>query len=127
MKFKVKPEKSNFVLMTSMFIMSLIVCILFLVLHEYIYSLIYFILILVISHIYYFTYYYLKDNGLIIRLGFIRIKFNYKNILDVNEISEKVRIKLKNITLNIYPNNREIFISKLKSYLTNESSYNIIK
>ena len=122
MKFKVKYEKSNFVLMTSIILLSIITCILWFILKEYIYFSVYFILTLLISYIYYFTYYYIKKDGLIFRLGFIKIKLKYNNIKKVENLKDKVKIYFNKININIYPKNKDIFVAELNSKLTNKNS-----
>ena len=127
MKFKFKPNKSNLFLMSSTILLLIFVCLLWLVLREYIYFAVYGVLTLIISYTYYFTSYYIKDRYLETRLGFIFIRIKYRNIKKVELVNDKVRIHLKNVKFNICPNNKDIFVVKLNSKLTNKNSHNIMK
>ena len=113
MQYKIKHEKSNIVFMTSVMIMCLLTCVIWFVLREYSYFIIYLIATLLVFHIYYFTYYYIKENYLLIKLGFIKIKFKYKNINNIENKKEGIKLKFNNLSMNIYPSNKDIFYAEL--------------
>lgn len=115
MKFKVKHEKSNLIFMSSVIILCLVTCIFWLMLREYIYFIIYFLLTLIISHIYYFTNYYIKDNYLKIKLGFIKIKIQYEKMIKIENLEKSINLKFKNFDMKIYPNNKDIFYVELNN------------
>lgn len=115
MKFKVKPEKSNMAFMTSTFFLLIITCILWIILKEYIYFVVYFILTILLAYIYYFTSYTIKDKYLVIKLGFIVLKINYNKITNVELIKNKVKVNLKKFSLDLYPDNKDIFVAKVNS------------
>ena len=115
MKYKIKHEKGNLVFMTSVIIMCLITCGLWLMLKEYTYFSIYLIITLLIAIFYYFTYYYLKDNYLIIKVGFINVKIKYKKIKKIDNLQNSIRLTYGKISMNIYPNNKDIFFAELSS------------
>ena len=79
MKFKIKHEKANLVFMTSVLILCLFTCIIWLMIREYSYFIIYLLLTLLIAIFYYNTYFYIKNDGLIIKLGFIKVKIEGKH------------------------------------------------
>jgi len=126
MKFKFNPEKSNKLLMSSIIFLSFVTCLFWIILREYIYFIVYFSLTLFIAITYFCTRYYIKDNYLIIKLGFISIKISYLRINNVENLNDKVKLNLIKYSLNIYPQNKDIFVAKLNSKLTNKNSYNII-
>lgn len=126
MKFKVKPEKSNLVLMSSILLFLLVTCILWLILREYVYFTIYLVLTLLIFYVYFFTFYFIKEEYFVTKLGFLKIKIKYENIRSVENLKEGVKLNLKKFSMNIYPHNKDIFVAKLNSKLTNKNSYNII-
>lgn len=120
MKFKVKPEKSNLLLMSTLLLLCLTTCFMWLVIREYICFGIYFALTLIIAHMYYFTSYILKEDILIIKLGFIKIKINYNKISNIEVIKDRVKLNFKKLNINIYPNNKEIFVAKINSKLNSK-------
>ena len=109
MKYKIKHEKSNKAFMSSVFILSLVTCLFWIVLREYIYCIIFLILTLLLGYIYYCTYYYLKDDKLVIKLGFINFSVKYTELKKIENLNNSIKIYFKNISLNIYPNNKDIF------------------
>lgn len=115
MRCKIKHEKSNLVFMSSVILLSLITCVFWFVLNEYVYFLIYLIVTLLLAYIYYFTFYYLKENSLVIILGFIKIKIKYSSILKVENLKNGIKLNFKNISMNIYPNNKDIFFAELSN------------
>jgi len=127
MKFSVKYEKSNIMLMTSIFILLLITSLLFLVFKEYLYFIIYLIITLLISYVYFGTSYFVKEKYFVTKLGFIKIKIKYSNISNVIIEKDRVIIYLNKFSFSIYPSNKEIFLAKINSKLTNKNSCNIIK
>lgn len=126
MKFKVKHEKSNLILMSSILFLCLFTCIFWLVLREYIYFIIYFVLTFLIAYIYFFTFYYLDEKFLKTKLGFFKVKIKYRNITKVENLNSGIKIHLNKMNFTIYPSNKDIFWAKLNSELTNKNSYNII-
>lgn len=115
MKFKVKHEKSNLVFMSSVIILCFITCIFWLMLREYIYFCVYFIISLIITHIYYVTSYIIENDSLVIKLGFIKVKFKYEKLLRVSILDKSINLVFKNFKMNIYPSNKEIFYTELVS------------
>lgn len=115
MKFKVKHEKNNLAFMTSVIILCLVTCIFWLILREYIYCIIYFLLTILIAHIYYFTFYYIKDNYLKIKLGFIIIKIKYEKIFKIENLEKSINLVFKSFDMKIYPNNKDIFYTELNN------------
>lgn len=126
MKFKAKPEKGNMLLMSAVIILLLVTCIFWLIIRKYLYFGFYLFFTLAIAHMYYFTNYYIKENYFVTTLGFIKIKIKYDSILSVENLTDKVKLKLRNFGITIYPNNKDIFVAKLNSKLTNKNSYNIM-
>lgn len=122
MKFKVKPEKSNLFLMTIVLMLCLFTCLLWLVLREYIYFSIYSIITLLLGHMYYFTSYIINEKYLIIKLGLLNIKIKYNKIMKVENLKDKVKVYLKTVNINLHPKNKDIFVAKLSSKLTNKNS-----
>lgn len=118
MKFKFKPQKSNLFFMSSVIILCLFTCIIWLILREYIYFSIYFLLTLVIAYTYYRTKYIIEDKYLIIKLGFLKIKINYQKITEAKKENDYVKVKFIKYGINIYPNNKDIFILKINEKLT---------
>lgn len=114
MKYKIKHEKSNKLFMTSIFIFCFITCLMWILLKEYIYFYIYLVLTILLSYIYYFTYYYLYKDKLVIKLGFINFKIKYKNIRKIDNLENSIKIFFNNISMNIYPNNKDIFFEDIK-------------
>lgn len=115
MKYKIKHEKSNLMFMSSVLILSLVTCIFWIILREYIYFSVFFILTIFIGYIYYFTFYYIDKKYLIIKLGFIKVKIKYDKIKDIEKLEKSIKLNFKNISMNIYPNNIDIFYTDLKS------------
>ncbi len=113
MKFKCKPEKANFVLMTFIVVICLVTCIFWLLLKKYVYFACYLILTLIIIHTYYFQYYVIKNKHLEIHMGFLNIKFKCKEIKKVTKLDNKVKIELNKINFTIYPLNTDLFMSAL--------------
>ena len=126
MKFKARPEKSNILLMSSIILLLLVTCIFWLILRKYVYCLVYFILTLFIAYTYFFTFYYIKENRFVARLGLIKISIKYDEIRKVESLKDKVKVHLKYFCITLYPNNQDIFVAKLNSKLTNKNSYNIM-
>ena len=91
-----------------------------LAIREYIYFFIYISLTLIIAHIYYFTTYTIYNKKLIIKLGIIKLKINYKNIKKVELVKERVKLQLDKFSINLYPANKEMFIAKINSKLVSE-------
>lgn len=120
MKFKVKYEKSNFLFMSSIFFLCIVTCIFWLILREYIYLVIYLLLTLFVAYTYYFTFYYIKKDCLIIKMGLIKVKFKYKNIRKIENLKDYIKIHFNRISINLYPNNKDIFYAELNSKLTNK-------
>lgn len=115
MKFKVKHGKSNLIFMSSVIILCLVTCIFWLMLREHIYFTVYFLLTLIISHIYYFTFYYINDNYLKIKLGFINIKIKYNKIFKIESLEKCINLVFKSFNMKIYPNNKDIFYTELNN------------
>ncbi len=122
MKFKVKPEKSNFIFMSSIIILCFISCLMWLSLRLYFYSLVYLSLTLIIAHIYYFTFYILEKNFLVIKLGFLKIKIHYQNLESATLKKKSVILKWHKISFKIYPEHNDVFMAKLGENLTNKNS-----
>ncbi len=114
MKYKIKYPKNNLALMSMLIIFGLFTCIIWYNLKEYAYCFGYLITLLILSYTYYFTYYYLKNDYLQVRLGFIILRFKYQNIKDVIQDEDKIKIKLKKISFCIYPKNIDNFYFELK-------------
>lgn len=115
MKFKIKHEKSNLIFMTSVILFCLITCVFWIMLREYRYFTIYFILTLLISHIYYFTCYFLEKDYLLFRLGLFNFKIKYKNIKRIEKVKNSIKLYLKYISINIYPNNIDMFYAEINN------------
>ena len=115
MKYKIKHEKSNLILMSSILILCLITCYVWFIFREYIYFSIYLILTIIITHIYYFTYYYIKNDSLIIKLGFIRVKIKYNQIKSIEILKNSIKLNLEKISLNLYPNKKDMFYTEINS------------
>ena len=113
MKYKIKHEKSNLILMSSVLILCLITCYVWFIFRKYIYFSIYLILTIIITHIYYFTYYYIKNDSLIIKLGFIKVRIKYNKIKSIKILKNSVKLNLEKISLNLYPNNKDMFYTEL--------------
>ena len=113
MKFKVKYEKNNLVFMSSVIFLCLVVCVLFIVLKNYLYSVIYLILILIIGHTYYFSSYELSKDKLIIKMGFLKIKFRYEFLWKVEKNNKGVKVTNKNFSFTLYPEDQTKFIREL--------------
>ncbi len=113
MKFKAKYEKNNLVFMSSIILLCLVVCVLFIVLKNYLYSIIYFILTLIIIHTYYFASYELGKDKLIIQMGFLKIKFRYEFLWKVEKNNKGVKVTNKNFSFTIYPDDQTKFIREL--------------
>lgn len=126
MKFRVKYEKSNIFLMSSIILCLLVTCMFWLILREYIYFAVYFALTLFISYTYFFTSYFIKEKYFVVRLGLINIKIKYSGIKSIEDGKDKLKINLKRFSFTVYPSNKEIFVAKLNSKLTNKNSNNII-
>jgi len=101
--------------MISLILILIVICIFWLILREYLYFIIYIILTLLIAYTYYFTCYYIKDKYFITKLGFIKIKIKYDSIKSVENLKDRVKIYLKNLKFDVYPNNKDIFVIKLNS------------
>ena len=114
MKYKVAYNKFHLIFMTSILLLCLISCLLWLQFDKYLYFSIYFILSIGLGYIYYFTSYELRKEELIIHLGFIPVKIKYKNILEIKEENQAVVIKNLSSKLKIYPEKRQEFIKELK-------------
>lgn len=115
MKFKVKLEKENLILMTFVIIILFITCAFWLTLEKYNYFIFYIVLTLIIVHMYYFTSYYVDKKYLIIKLGFLKIKFKLKNIKKVKGIDNKVRVELNKLSMFLYPEDKKEFINYVKN------------
>lgn len=115
MKYKVKHEKKNLALTSSVLFLCFVSCLFWFVLKEYTYFAIYIILTIVISYIYYFTTYQIGDKNLIIKLGFIKIKIDYKRIKSVKELTPGIELKFQRYHFKIYPNNQDMFYLNLIS------------
>jgi len=113
MKYKIKHEKSNLILMSSVLILCLITCYVWFIFREYLYFSIYLILTIIIIHIYYFTYYYIKNDSLIIKLGFIKVRIKYNKIKSIDLLKNSVILNLEKISLNLYPNNKDKFYNEI--------------
>lgn len=115
MKYKVKYDKFHLIFMTILLLLCFVSCLLWLKLNKYGYFGIYFGASIILGYVYYFTSYELRKEYLIIKLGFIPIKIKYKDILNIKENKGNITLKLKNYSLNIYPENKEEFSKNLKS------------
>jgi hypothetical protein len=113
MKFNFKPKKTNLILMIFMIIVLLITCAVWFYLKEYLYFGIFLFLSIIIIHVYFNTTYILNNKYFITKLGFINIKIDYKKIAKVEEVNNKINIKLKSLTLDICPDNKEKFITEI--------------
>lgn len=115
MKYKIKLEKPKIVSMASILFLCLLTCFLWLSLREYIFFSIYLILTVMLAHMYFFTYYYIEENYLVIKLGFLIVKFKYSKILDIEKVNEAIKLKFKKFNISIYPSNKDDFYKKLKN------------
>ena len=113
MKFNFKPKKYNLYLMIFMIVLLLITCAIWFHLKEYVYFGVFLVLSIAIIHIYFNTLYIIDDKYLITKLGFLKIKIKYNNIKKVEEINQKVNIVLNNFTLDVSPENRDVFIKEI--------------
>jgi len=114
MNFKFKPEKSNLNLMISTIIILIFTCIGWLLLKEYLYFILFTMLAFIIIHVYFFQSYYLDKDFLIIRIGFLKIKIKYSKINSMNNENDILKINLKNLNIDVYPDNKDKFIKELK-------------
>ncbi len=114
MIFKVKYEKNNLFLMSTILILCLFTCLFWLILTKYIYALIYFVLTIFIGYTYYFTNYELNDKYLVIKLGFIKIKIKYNNIWQVQKKENYLTLVFHHFNINVFPKEKDIFIIKLQ-------------
>jgi len=64
---------------------------------------------------YYFTFYYLKKEKLIVKLGFIKVGIKYSKIIKIENLKNGIKLNFKNISMNIYPNNKDIFFAELNN------------
>lgn len=113
MKYKIKHEKGNLFLMSSIFIMCIMTCGIWFMIKEYTYFYCYLIMTLLLAYFYFFTFYYLKNNYMVIQIGFIKIKFKYIKIRKIDNLQNSIKIKYNNMEVNIYPNNKDKFYSEL--------------
>ena len=117
MKFRVKYERQNKVLMTSIFMLCLLTCIFWLLLPFYIYALVYFVITLILSYTYYRTIYILNNDGLVIKMGFIPVKLKYQKIKSIKRIDNKIKVNYEHFSVTIYPDNIDIFMVKLNEFM----------
>ena len=122
MKFKVDLENNNFYLMTVVITLCIFTCLIWLILREYVYFIIYFFLNSLLINCYYFTNYIVGKQCLIIKLGIFKININYKKITNIKKTNKKVMLFIGNKKINLYPKNKEKFVSVLNSKLTNKNS-----
>lgn len=124
MKYKERPPKNNLILM--FFIMSalIFVSVGFLILKKYSYFLFYLTASIILIYSYLFTYYFLEKDYLLIKLGFVKVKIEYKNILSISETNEKLVIFTKKNKFNLYPNPKDKFIKELNKKLDDKVTIN---
>ena len=113
MVFKFKPERANLYLMITMFILLGFNTIVWLILRKYLFFSIMLIFTIIFINIYFMTKYELTDKYFITYLGFIKIKINYNKIKNVEVINNKINIKLKYFTIDIYPLDKDKFVKEI--------------
>ncbi len=113
MKFEVKPSRNNLVTMISTIIMIFVTCVVWIMLKEYLYFGIFMGLTLIVMYFYFVTSYELKEDHLVVKVGFIPFKFKYSNIKKVEVLPDKVKLSMKLFNLELYPKDKDTFVNML--------------
>ena len=117
MKFKVKPNKSNFYMMTFVLVLCFVTCIFWIYLNKYVIGVIYLIVTVILAHMYYFSTYIIDNNVLTIKLGFLPVKIKCSNIKKIEQEDDRVKLEFAKLSLSLYPMNKELFVTSLKKEL----------
>lgn len=111
--YKNKLELKNKILMTFIFILLIINFIGWILLKEYVYAIIFILITLVLFQMYYFTSYYFDKEHLVVKLGLIKLKFKYQNIIEVKEDRNQIYIQTNIIGFHVNPSEKEKFKKEL--------------
>lgn len=103
MKFKNKLDKKNITYLVIVVVISILTLLGILYLKQYLFALIFILLVIGLLYIYIDTSYELSKEYFIVRYGFIKMKFKYDKIKNVNLLNDKIYLKigLSDFILNI--------------------------
>lgn len=123
MEFREVPFKNNRLFMLIIIPVLIFICISWLILNKYGYFIGYLGITLLLVYLHFFTYYYINNDYLLIKAGFLKIKIYYKDINSVEVNNNKLRVNWKRLNINLYPNNSNIFIKEFKNRLNDKVTY----
>ncbi len=94
MKYQNKLDKKNIIYIIIVVLISILTLIGILYLEQYLFAIIFIIIILLLLYTYIHTIYELSEDYFIVRYGFIKIKFKYDSIKNINLLNDKIYLKI---------------------------------
>lgn len=125
--YKVKLDKGQKLLLITIFILLLGTCTVWFNLKEYMYFGIYLTLTIILFLIIYYQKYYLEEKYLIVKIVFLKIKFNYLDLELVSNTNNSVKIKYKNLKFTLYPERLSNFTEEVQSKIDKQKFANYNK
>ena len=127
MKFREQPAKKNATLILFVVLSLVLISLCFLILNSILYFCLYIVLTIILAYLYFFTYYFIDDDYLILKSGFIKVKIKYSNIISIVENNENIKIVTNKTKFILYPDYKTKFVNELKKKVNKDVSYTIIE